>query len=93
MKRRNVILTILFAAVCAKGANASANATEIAPDTIAQEEAKLNEVQLLIEKLNGAHALESDENGNVHVKPSVLDKLRENGRADVVAAIGGGICD
>lgn len=92
MKRRNVILTMLFAAFFAKGAQANTNATGRMNLNEARENAKLDEVQSLLERLTEANALEVDENGNVRVKPSVVEKLRSQGRMLMQTASFGSIC-
>jgi hypothetical protein len=95
MKRHNVIMAILFALVFAKGAGGQTAAP--APQTPSgvdakDDDANLNEVQALLEQLNNAHALEVDENGNVRVKPSIIEKLKHDGRMQMAPASFGSIC-
>ena len=93
MKRHNVILTMLFAAFFAKGAQANTNATEVISPADSHENANLDEVQALLERLTDAHALEVDDNGNVRVKQSIVDKLKRDGRLQMQTASFGSICN
>lgn len=90
MKQRNVILTAIFAALCANGAYASAPAAEVLSES--NEKAQLDEVQILLERLNQAKAIEVDEAGNVRVKPSILEQLKREGRMQTQMASFGSIC-
>ena len=90
MKQLNVILTAIFAALCANSAHATAPATELPSE--AKEKVQLDEVQILLERLNQAKTLELDETGNVRLKPSILEKLNRDGRIQTETASAGGIC-
>lgn len=96
MKKQELILTMLLTAFVAKGAQAAGvrggNAdARIATD--AQEEAKIEETNALLNRLAEIGALDVDENENVKVKKSVLDELRKQGRIKEIQARFGSICD
>lgn len=90
MKQRNLILTAIFAALCANGAYAAAPATGVLSES--NEKAQLDEVQILLERLSQAKVLEVDEAGNVRVKPSILEQLKRDGRMETQMASFGSIC-
>jgi hypothetical protein len=90
MKQRNLILSAIFVALCANGAYATAPAAEVLSGS--NEKAQLDEVQILLERLSQAKALEVDEDGNVRVKPSILEKLKRDGRMETQMASFGSIC-
>ena len=96
MKNRNVILTLIFAALLTKGAHAAGVGNgdadaRIATDT--QESEKIAEANALLNRLAEIGALDVDENENVKVKKSVLDELRKQGRIKEIQARFGSICD
>lgn len=96
MKKRNVILTLLFAAFFAKGAQAG-GVKSGSPDAgvvaDSQESEKLEEANALLQRLAEIGALDVDESENVKVKKSVLDELRKQGRVKEIQARAGIVCD
>ena len=95
MKRPNLILSILVAVGIVSPAMASINSRQTARSIYdARENDRLDEIQALLERLSEMGALQVDENQDVKVEKSVLDKLRAQGRVNQQFAGGStGLCD
>lgn len=93
MKQRNVILTMIFASLFAKGAAAADVELRVGSVYDAKDAEKIEEANVLLKRLAELGALDIDENQNIHVKKSVLDKLKEQGRVQEIQARAGSICD
>lgn len=91
MKKQNTILMTLVALLLTKSAYANVNSSDVVA-TDPKEKASLAEVQTLLERLTEANALEIGEDGNVRLKPSVLDKLKSSDRFQKVSSAWSIIC-
>lgn len=92
MKRRSMILTMIFTALCAKGAAADIGA-QAKSVYDAKDAEKIAETNALLGRLAELGALDIDENENIRVKKSVLDKLKEQGRVQELQAHASIVCD
>lgn len=90
MKKHKFILTGLFAALVANSARASEESQSVQVREV--EEARLEAAAQLLEHLSKTGALEFDSEGNVRVKPSILDQLRVRGRMEVQTASFSSVC-
>ena len=91
MKPTNYIAAIILATSVAE--SALANVDSKARLNFYTEEAQIAEIQGLLGRLYDVGAIEIDQYGNVHVKPSVLDQLKNEGRYKVMSSHVGSICD
>ena len=89
MKRRNVILTMVFAVLFAKGAQAD-EAGSVYEEA---DSGNIEEASSLLGHLAEIGAVEVDQNENVYVKKSVVEKLKKTGRVQDIAAKAGTLCD
>lgn len=92
MKQRNVILTMIFAIFCAKSAAANTDFRAVSIYD-AKDAEKIEEANVLLGRLAKIGALEIDENENIRIKKSVLDKLKEQGRVQEFATGNSIVCD
>ena len=88
--KHKLILTGLFAALAANSARASEESQRVQAREIG--EARLEEAAQLLEYLSKTGALEFDSEGNVRVKPSILDQLRVRGRMEMQTASFSSVC-
>lgn len=84
--KHKFIVTGLLAALMANGAQASEDQR---PET---EKVRLEEVSELLERLSRTGALEIDSEGNVRIKPSILNQLYQKGRVDMQVASFSSVC-
>ena len=103
MKQRNLILTIAVIAGMSANPIAMAQSEPAAtPSTMemtgddqiqADENAQLDKVYNLLKELAKEKTIEVDETGNIRLKPSVLDKLKKQGRLSTDVAGRSVICN
>ncbi len=91
MKQPKLILTGMMAAMIASGSYAVAQETEV--QKMETNQLRLEEVQALLEQLSQAGALEADKKGNIRVKPSIMDQLRQSGRTESALSAYSVVCD
>jgi hypothetical protein len=92
MKSHNLMLPVLLAAFSAgvAGANVRQNVPTAAEIREAQ---RLEETEALLSRLNEIGALEVNEQEDIRVKKSILEKLKARGRFKEMAGGAGGLCE
>lgn len=94
MKRLNIRKCVAFAAaLITTPAFANTSGKADLSRASSAEVQQLVEIDVLLQQLSNAHALEIDDEGNVRVRKSIAEQLRIRGRLTTTAGSFGSICN